>query len=165
MSVQIPAVPKSATVDQLTNHINDRLRRISLELGPGATGKTGATGPPGTSGSGGGGALTPRAVPVVSATATPDASKPVNVLKLTVASTALLLPINVPTDGTGLVWTLIVQQDATGGRVLTMTAYASMPYELSNAQSPATTECIQVFYSDVTGTRALYPPQMNTPIP
>lgn len=165
MSREIPAVPRGANGDGLITHINDRLRRISSELGTGAAGKAGAAGAAGTAGTGGPTALTPHLVPIVTATATPMARQPVNVVKLTVATTILKLPTGVPTDGTGLIWTLIVQQDATGGRTLDVSAYTSIPYALSTAQSPATTECIQVFYSDVTGTRALYPPQIDVLIP
>lgn len=52
MSVEIPAVPRVSTVDQLTTHLNDRLRRISLGLGPGAQGPPGKPGPPGPGGGG-----------------------------------------------------------------------------------------------------------------
>jgi hypothetical protein len=75
MSGQIPGIPQAATGTILVNHINDRLRRISQELGPGATGKQGIQGIPGTSS----GTLTAGeaayANTVTSATLTPDLTK------------------------------------------------------------------------------------------
>lgn len=56
-------------------------------------------------------------------------------------------------------WTVQV-----GGFVLDTTAYAQLPYGLSNAQSPAGTECIQTFTSNATGTRCPAAAQMNLPI-
>jgi hypothetical protein len=51
MAVEIPAISKVTTVDQLTTQINDRLRRVSENLGTGATGATGPAGPAGAPGS------------------------------------------------------------------------------------------------------------------
>jgi hypothetical protein len=170
--VQLPMLPQGAggpAAQDLVLAVNDRLRRISLGLSDltgaaGPAGPPGAIGPPGPAGAPGGGPVSLYHLAAVGETFTPDASQPMNVILLTTDAT-LNLPANVPTDSTVLTWTLIVEQDGVGGHSLDSSAYTAMPYQLANAQSPASTECIQVFLSGAAGTRALYPAQMNVPIP
>jgi hypothetical protein len=173
MKVQLAMLPQGAggpTATDLVTALNDRLRRISLGLadtGKGDTGPSGPRGPSGPSGPPGppgGGPVSLYDVVNVAHAFTPNAAEPMNIITLT-ADSVLNLPSNVPTDDTVLTWTLIVEQDGVGGHSLDSSAYTAMPYQLSNAQSPASTECIQVFLSGAAGTRALYPAQMNVPIP
>jgi hypothetical protein len=49
MSIEIPAIPQGAAGNALVTHLNDRLRRISQNLGAGATGAAGSPGTPGSS--------------------------------------------------------------------------------------------------------------------
>lgn len=110
MGVQIPPVPKSDG-QTLINHINDRLRRISEQLGIAAStgGANGTNGTNGINGTSGAGAGPTYPVPVAGGVATPDASQATNLLVLT-ENTSLARPINIPVSGVNAAWILIILQ-------------------------------------------------------
>jgi hypothetical protein len=100
-----------------------------------------------------------------SGTATPDLSQGTLFILVLTADTTLALPANGPgADSAAIAWTLIAQQDGTGGHSLITTDY-HMNYTLSTAQSPPSTECGQGFSTDATATRVLGAPSIDQPIP
>jgi hypothetical protein len=117
---QIPAIPQNADGLALVNHINDRLRRISLALGTGAAGTPGPPGRPGTPGSGG----TAGNEPVYTIVAapgpafTPLLAQSLFQLIVLAADSDLNAPSGTPVGG-ATKWTLIVD-NPTGGQ-LTLT--------------------------------------------
>lgn len=118
--MSIPGIPQSASGAILTNHINDRIRRINTALATlqGSTGKTGAAGPPGASSSGSGSDAAAFTIGISGGAGKPDLSRSrVQHMVLAVA-TNLVVPANRPA-GKSMGWVLYVDNPTAGALTLT----------------------------------------------
>lgn len=162
MGVQIPPVPKSDG-QTLINHINDRLRRISEQLGTiSAAGKPGAAGATGPSGAGGS-TVSAYAVPVSGGVATPDASHPLNILMET-ADTFVATPANPPAGPNITAWQMIIVQITAGNSTSFASTY-NFDITATDASSPINTGTTLNLSTDSAGTTSLVSfPSTDQPI-